>query len=202
MSIEDDLTLALAEVGRDEELVMDAVRAMLRLAGEDPQRPGLTRTPRRFLDAWLELTSSPGDPAELLATVFDDAGDVDEMVVVGPVEFSSVCEHHLLPFSGQAWVGYVPNGMVVGLSKLPRLVEHFARRPQVQERLTQQITTALDQWLEPRGSAAVVVASHTCATMRGVRKEAPMTTSSLTGAFRDSPATRSEFLALTRGRVQ
>jgi GTP cyclohydrolase I len=172
------------------------VRAMLTLAGEDPDRPGLRDTPDRVLKAWLEMTGSPGDPAVLLATMFDDAGPVDEMIVVGPVPFTSVCEHHLLPFTGHAWVGYVPNGNgVVGLSKIPRLVEHFARRPQVQERLTGQITAALDTHVQPIGSACIIRAVHSCATMRGVRTEAPMTTSSLTGVFRD-PTVRAEFLGL------
>jgi GTP cyclohydrolase I len=142
------------------------------------------------------MTGRPGDPAVLLRTVFDDAGPVDEMIVVGPIPFTSMCEHHLLPFTGTAVIAYVPNGNgVVGLSKIPRLVEHFARRPQVQERLTGQITAALDEHVEPLGSACVLTATHSCATMRGVRKEAPMTTSSLTGVFRD-PTVRAEFLNL------
>jgi GTP cyclohydrolase I len=110
-----------------------------------------------------------------------------------------VCEHHLLPFTGHAWVGYVPNGNgVVGLSKIPRLVEHFARRPQVQERLTGQITAALDEHIEPLGAACTIRAVHSCATMRGVRTEAPMTTSSLTGVFLTEPEARAEFLGLAR----
>lgn len=177
----------------DEADALVGIAAMLRMAGEDPDRPGLVKTPARVLAAWLEMTARPGDPADLLAVCFDDAGPVDEMVVVGPIPFTSVCEHHLLPFSGVAWVGYIPIGGVVGLSKIPRLVEHFARRPQMQERLTGQVTAALDAFVKPLGSACVVRAVHSCATMRGVRKEAPMTTSSLTGVFRD-PAVRAEFL--------
>ena len=181
-----------------EDQVRDGVRAMLMLAGEDPSRTGLLRTPDRVLSAWLEMTGRPGDPEQLLATTFDDAGPVDEMILVGPVPFTSLCEHHLLPFTGQAWVSYIADGTgVVGLSKIPRLVEHFARRPQVQERLTGQITAALDEYVKPRGSACVLRAVHSCATMRGVRLEAPMTTSSLTGVFRD-PAVRAEFLGLVR----
>jgi GTP cyclohydrolase I len=172
------------------------VLAMLMLAGEDVTRPGLAKTPGRVLAAWLEMTERPGDPAELLATMFDDAGPSDEMIVVGPIPFTSVCEHHLLPFTGHAWVGYIPNSHgVVGLSKIPRLVHHFARRPQVQERLTRQITDAFDEHVKPIGSACVVTAVHSCATMRGVRTEAPMTTSSLTGVFRQ-PEVRAEFLGL------
>jgi GTP cyclohydrolase I len=177
-----------------EDQVRDGVRAMLMLAGEDPAREGLLRTPDRVLAAWREMTERPGDPATLLAAVFADAGEVDEMVVVGPVPFVSLCEHHLLPFTGHAHVAYLPHGnSVIGLSKIPRLVEHFARRPQVQERLTRQITTALDEHVETGGSACVVRAVHSCATMRGVRIPAPMTTSSLTGSFRD-PTVRAEFM--------
>jgi GTP cyclohydrolase I len=179
--------------------VKAGVRAMLELADDDPDRPGLVDTPERFLKAWLELTERPGIPKLLLATTFDDADQApDEMVVVGPVPFTSVCEHHLLPFEGWAFMAYIPGHRgVVGLSKLPRLLEHYARRPQVQERLTAQITSALDEYVEPLGSACVVRATHTCATMRGVRKPAPMTTSSLTGVFRENASARAEFLALT-----
>lgn len=183
----------------DLELVRGGVAAMLRLAGEDP-RPGLDRTPQRFLDAWLELVGQPGDPQEFLATTFDDAGPVDQMVAVGPIEFASVCEHHLLPFIGQVWVAYIPDGKVVGLSKLARLVEHYSRRPQVQERFTGQLTSALDKHVTGLGSAALVRATHSCASLRGVRKTFPMTTSSLTGGFR-APATREEFLALARAAL-
>jgi GTP cyclohydrolase I len=171
------------------------VIAMLELAGEDVGRPGLLRTPRRFLEAWLELVARPGDPSALLATTFDDAGPVDQMVGFGPIEFASVCEHHLLPFVGSAWVAYLPEGRVIGLSKIPRLVEHYARRPQVQERLTGQITAAIDKYVTGLGSACQIRATHTCATMRGVRKETPMTTSSLTGGFRTDLAAREEYLA-------
>lgn len=182
----------------DEQLVMQGVRAMLRLAGEDPVRPGLARTPERFLDAWCELVAAPGDPDELLAVTFDDAGPVDEMVAVGPVEFASVCEHHLMPFTGFAWIAYIPSDGIVGLSKLPRLLEHYARRPQVQERLTTQITGALDKYVTSLGSACLIRANHTCASHRGIRKIAPMVTSSLTGAFRTDASAREEFLALAR----
>lgn len=186
----------------DRRAVLAGVQAMLRLAGDDPVRPGLLRTPRRFLEAWLELTEQPGDPTALLATTFDDAGPVDQMVTIGPVPFASICEHHLLPFTGRAWVAYIPtDGRVVGLSKVPRLVEHYARRPQVQERLTGQITSALDKHVAPLGSGCLINAIHTCASLRGIRKDAPMTTTSLTGAFRTDLGAREEFLALTRGAI-
>lgn len=179
-------------------LVRNGVTAMLALAGEDPERPGLARTPQRFLDAWLELTGRPGDPQQLLATMFDDLGPVDQMVTVGPIPFSSICEHHLLPFTGTAWVAYLPDKTVVGLSKIPRLVHHYARRCQVQERLTGQITGDLDKYVTGNGSACLIRAVHSCATLRGVRTPAPMTTTSLTGAFLHNPAAREEFLATTR----
>lgn len=189
-----------AEHITDHAAVLDGVAAMLRLAGEDPDRPGLTKTPQRFLNAWLEMTERTGDPEVLLATVFDDAGPVDQMVTVGPVEVKSICEHHLLPFTGHAWIAYIPAGRIVGLSKLPRLLQHYARRPQVQERLTAQVTTALDTHAPSKGSACLIRATHMCATMRGVRTDSPMTTSSLTGLFRTSTAAREEFLAGTRTR--
>lgn len=174
------------------------VRAMLRLAGRDPDEPGLVGTPDRVLRAWLEAVGQPGDPEALLAVTFPDAPHYDEVIAVGPIPFASVCEHHLLPFTGQAWVGYLPNGRgVVGLSKLARLVEHYARRPQIQERLTSQITAALVEHLDPLGAACVVRATHACMTNRGVKAhDAVMTTSSMLGVFRDNPAARAEFMRL------
>lgn len=180
--------------------VLIGARSMLFLAGEDVGRSGLVKTPVRFLEAWLELTERPGDPAELLSTTFDDVGPVDEAVKVGPLAFSSVCEHHLMAFGGLAWIAYIPTAGVVGLSKLPRLLEHYARRPQVQERLTGQITEALDKHVVSLGSACSIRAVHTCASSRGVRKDAPMTTTSLTGAFRNDAAARAEFLAWVHGQ--
>lgn len=177
-----------------EAIVRAGVVAMLQLAGEQ-ERPGLARTPDRFLAAWLELTGRPGEPSELLATTFDDAGPVDEAVNFGPIAFGSVCEHHLLPFTGEAFISYIPNGGVVGLSKMPRLVEHFARRPQVQERLTTQITDALNKYVSSLGSACMIRAVHSCCSLRGIRIPTPMTTTSLTGAYRSDPSARQEFLA-------
>jgi GTP cyclohydrolase I len=192
--VEDRLPLA-----HDWDLALAGVRAMLRLSGLDPDSDGIAETPQRVLDAWLEMTAAPGDPAHLLARTFD-VGDSDEMVAVGPIGLTSICEHHLLPFTGSAWVGYIPRGRVVGLSKIPRLVDHYAMRPQVQERLTRQITDALDAHLDTAGSACLISAAHSCMALRGVRKAgAQMVTSSLTGAFRADPAARAEFLALARG---
>ena len=144
-----------------------------------------------------EQTAAPGEPAELLRVQFPE-DTYDELIAVGPVPFASVCEHHLLPFTGNAWVGYIPNGHgVVGLSKLARLVEHYARQTQIQERLTSQITAALTVRLEPVGAACVIRATHTCMTLRGIQKPgALMTTSSMTGAFRTDPAARAEFMHL------
>lgn len=182
----------------DEDLALAGVRAMLRLAGEDPTRTGLLDTPQRVVKAWRELTARPNNPETLLAVMFDDAGPVDEMVAVGPMPFTSLCEHHLLPFTGVAWVAYLPTSKgVIGLSKIPRLLEHYARRPQVQERLTSQLTQAINTYVST-SAACVIKATHTCATARGVSKPSPMTTSSLTGAFKANPETRAEFMALTR----
>jgi GTP cyclohydrolase I len=158
-------------------------------------------TPRRVIDAVLEMTSRPGDPGTLLAKVFDDAGPVDEMVTVGPVEFTSLCEHHLLPFTGRAWLAYIAsNGTVVGLSKLARLVEHHARALQVQERLTGAIADDLVEHLRPVGAGVKIAAVHSCMSVRGVRKPgAMMTTIALRGALLDKPAARAEFLSTTGG---
>lgn len=183
----------------DVDLAIEGVRALLRLAGEDPDRDGLLDTPKRYVKAWREMTGRPGDPAALLARQFtDDDLVADELVAIGPMRFTSLCEHHLLPFTGTAWLAYVPTAGVVGLSKVPRLVEHFARRPQVQERLTAQIADAFETHVPSLGLGVLLRATHSCASMRGVRIEAPMTTSALRGIFRDDNRTRAEFLALAR----
>lgn len=185
----------------DEAAAVAGIRALLRLIGEDPDRPGLEDTPRRVINAYRELCTPPdGDVAHHLARTFQPDGPIDSMIAVGPIDFTSVCEHHLLPFTGHAWVAYLPAGRVVGLSKIPRTVHHYAKRPQIQERLTQQITTALDTHLDTNGSACVIRSAHSCMSLRGVRATgASMVTSSLTGAFRDDPAARAEFMALTHG---
>lgn len=175
------------------------VRALLRLVGEDPDRPGLLDTPARVVRAFLEMCDRPGDPDDFMLRLFDDTqAPVDQMIAVGPIEFTSVCEHHLLPFLGDAWVAYIPTAEVLGLSKVPRLLEHYARRPQVQERLTSQVGEALARYVPNKGVAVLVSALHSCASMRGVKRDAPMTTSYLTGAFRSDPSTRAEFFDLTR----
>ena len=175
----------------------EAVRTLLDEIGEDPSRQGLQRTPERVRRMYAELTSGyRADPEELLNGATFDV-DYDEMVVVRDIEFYSLCEHHLLPFYGHAHVGYLPRGRVIGLSKIPRVVDMYARRLQLQERMTQQVATFLMDRLQPKGVACVVEASHLCTMMRGVRKQqATMVTSAMLGTFRRDGRTRAEFLTL------
>jgi GTP cyclohydrolase I len=180
-----------------------AVREILLAVGEDPDREGLLRTPNRVARAYGELMAGMWtDPRVHLKTVFTER--YDEVVLLRDIEFNSLCEHHLLPFTGRAHVAYLPDGKVVGLSKLARLVEGFARRPQVQERLTTQIADALWEELQPVGAACVVEAVHTCMTIRGAKKHgSTMVTSALRGIFKENPASRAEVLSLihsTNGR--
>lgn len=172
------------------------VRSILELVGENTEREGLRDTPDRVCRAWLEMTAGMReDPAEVLATTF--AEQCDELVIVRGVDFVSLCEHHVLPFIGTATVGYLPGDRVVGLSKLARLVDVFARRLQVQERMTREIADALLEHLEPQGVGVVVEARHSCMGCRGVRKPgAVMVTSALHGKTREDPRQRAEFLAL------
>lgn len=175
----------------------DAVLRILEHIGEDPTRDGLLETPRRVIKALRELTVGYSmDPATILATTFDVTHD--EMIVVRDVAFSSLCEHHMLPFHGVATVGYIPapGGRIVGLSKIPRLIECFARRLQVQERMTDQIADALEQNLDTLGVGVVLRASHSCMSMRGIGKHGEMVTSKLTGELRTDPAARAEFMGL------
>jgi len=176
------------------------VRRQLELLGEDPDRQGLARTPVRVAESLRWLTRGyHEDVAEVVGEGVFEASH-EEMVLVRDVEIYSLCEHHMLPFLGKAHVAYVPNGRILGLSKIPRIVDVFARRLQVQERLTDQIADALMEVLEPRGVGVVVEARHLCMMMRGVEKQNSMTvTSALRGVFRDCPMTRDEFLRLARG---
>lgn len=179
----------------DQPTVEEAVRMILNAVGEDPNREGLLKTPERVARMYEELLSGYRvDPIALVnGAVFDVA--YDEMVLVRDIEFYSLCEHHLLPFIGRAHVAYLPRGRIIGLSKIPRIVDMFAHRLQVQERMTRQIADFLDTLLNPIGVAVVVEGLHLCATMRGVKKHgARMTTSSMLGHFRKSVATRQEFL--------
>lgn len=175
------------------------VRHILELLGEDPNREGLRETPARVVRSWSELYGGYGqDPQDILKTF--EEGACDEMVLLRDVEFYSTCEHHMLPFFGRAHIAYLPNRKVVGVSKLARLLEIFARRLQIQERLGQQITTALDAALHPMGSACILEAQHFCMTSRGVAKQnSVMVTSSLTGAFREEAETRQELFAILGG---
>jgi GTP cyclohydrolase I len=169
---------------------------LLEWIGEDPSRDGLVATPRRVIDAWVEMTSGyHEDPAELLSVRFEAAHD--EIVVLNGIRFSSLCEHHILPFTGTASVAYLPGEKIVGLSKLARLVSCYARRLQVQERLTDQIASALMEHAGAAAAAVVIRASHHCMGCRGVRQpDAVMVTSSMLGLFRDTPEARAEVLRL------
>lgn len=175
--------------------IEDAVRAILAGVGEDPHRQGLEGTPDRVARMYGELLSGYAtDPVALIKGALFDV-EYDEMVVVKDIEFYSLCEHHMLPFFGKAHVAYIPTDRVVGLSKIPRIVEMFARRLQVQERMTRQIALLLDEVLHPQGVGVVVEGVHMCSMMRGVKKaNASMVTSSMLGSFRENPKTRSEFM--------
>lgn len=173
-----------------------AVREILFALGEDPDREGLRRTPARVAASYAELFAGlREDPRAHLGTTFDEGHK--ELVILRDIPFASLCEHHLLPFTGVAHVGYIPQGRVVGLSKLARLVEGYARRPQVQERLTSEIADALMEELDADGCGVVIEAAHTCMTIRGVQKPgATMVTSAVRGGFRRRAATRAEFFAI------
>jgi len=185
----------LFEGEMDHDQIVESVTTILESIGEDPQREGLVRTPLRVANAYQELLSGyRTDPIDLLNEAIFEV-TYDEMVIVRDIEFYSMCEHHMLPFLGRAHVAYLPNGKVIGLSKLPRIVDMFARRLQVQERMTRQIAELVDELLHPKGVAVVVEGLHLCSVMRGVKKhDARMTTSSMSGAFRSNLPTRQEFL--------
>lgn len=180
----------------DEARIEKAVREMLAAIGEDPDRDGLRETPGRVARMYKEVFSGlREDPSRHLDKVFDE--DHHELVLVKDIPFDSFCEHHLMPFTGRAHVAYIPNGHVVGLSKIARVVEGFARRPQVQERLTSQIADLFMARLKPSGVAVVLEAMHTCMTVRGVRKQGSlMVTSALRGVFHESGSSRNEVMSL------
>lgn len=183
----------------DQAGVRDAVRRIIEAIGEDPSREGLLDTPRRIAEMYEELfTGLHQDPREVLSTSFQESHR--EMVILKNIPFYSLCEHHFLPFHGQAHVGYVPQGRIVGASKIARVVDILARRPQLQERLTGQVADAITEGLSPDGVAVVIEAEHLCMTMRGVQKPGTtLITSAIRGAFRRRAVTRSEFLTLVRG---
>lgn len=184
----------------DTQRIRQAVREIIIGVGENPDREGLRETPRRVADMYAEVFSGlREDPADVLRVGFEEGHQ--EMVIVKDIPFYSMCEHHFLPFHGVAHVGYIPNGRVVGLSKLARAVEILARRPQLQERLSKQLADVIMQTLEPQGVAIVVSAEHLCMTMRGIRKPGSVTvTSAMRGVFQRSAATRAEFMSLVAER--
>ncbi len=188
----------MARNGRIEALVRDLLAEL----GEDPERQGLRRTPDRVARMYRELTAGyTTDPHQLVNDAIFDI-EYDEMVIVKDIDFFSLCEHHLLPFYGKAHVAYLPNGRIIGLSKIPRIVEMFARRLQVQERMTVEVAEFLDELLHPLGVAVVVEAVHLCAIMRGVQKpNVKMVTSAMRGTFRRDQRTRAEFLSLIEAEL-
>lgn len=175
----------------------DLTRDWLLEIGENPDREGLVRTPKRVAKAWRFLVDGHEQDLNTIlnGAVFEE--DVDDMVVLNDISFFSLCEHHLLPFFGKAHVAYIPDGKVVGLSKIPRIVDMFSRRLQLQERMTQQIAEALSEAIQPKGVAVVTESQHMCMMMRGVQKTGVDTRSSaMLGVFRDNPATRAEFMSM------
>jgi GTP cyclohydrolase I len=187
-------------VGIDQERIARAVREIIGAIGENPGREGLLETPERIGRLYAELFSGLAqDPLDVLRRGFDE--EHKEMVILKDIPFYSLCEHHFLPFHGSAHVGYVPEGRIVGVSKLARVVDILARRPQLQERLTSQVADAIMEGLHPDGVAVVIEAEHLCMTMRGVQKPgARMITSAIRGGFRRRGVTRSEFLSLVHGK--
>jgi GTP cyclohydrolase IA len=179
----------------------EAVRTLLRWAGDDPGREGLAETPKRVVNAYRDWFSGYAtSPAEYLRRTFEEVGGYDEMIVLRGISFESHCEHHMAPIIGKAHVGYLPTDRVVGISKLARVVDGYARRLQVQEKLTAEIAECIDQVLKPRGVGVVIEAAHECMTTRGVHKRGvSMVTSKMLGVFREDARTRSEFLRFVDG---
>lgn len=177
----------------------ELIKEVLIAIGEDPEREGLRDTPKRVVKSWAELYAGyTQKPAEILSTVFED-GACDEVVILKNIAFSSMCEHHMIPFIGVAHIAYLPAGKVVGLSKLARLTDCFARRLQIQEKMTAQIADAIQEHLKPKGIAVVIEAHHQCMSARGIKKQSTtMVTSAMRGVFRDDQAARTEVLALLK----
>jgi GTP cyclohydrolase I len=182
----------------------EAIRTLLRWAGENPEREGLLETPRRVVDAYRDWFSGYGDdPHEFMRRTFEEVEGYDELIVLRDIPFESHCEHHMAPIIGRAHVGYLPTDKVVGISKLARVVEAFARRFQVQEKMTAQIAHCIDDVLRPRGVGVVIEAAHECMTTRGIHKRGvSMVTSQMLGSFREDARTRAEFLAFIDLRPQ
>jgi GTP cyclohydrolase I len=175
-----------------------AVRTLLRWAGENPERDGLIETPSRVVKAYEEyFRGYHDDPEAILQKTFEEIEGYDEMIVLRSIRFESHCEHHMAPIIGRAWVGYIPNGRVVGISKLARVVETYAKRLQIQEKMTSQIANTIEQVLKPQGVAVVIKAEHHCMTTRGVHKPGTdLVTSRMLGVFRENSITRQEFLSM------
>ena len=182
------------KISRDQ--AEEAVRVLLRYAGDDPAREGLLDTPRRVVEAYGDWFSGYAlDPEEYLKRTFEEVAGYDEMIVLRDIEYESHCEHHMAPIIGKAHIGYIPGGAVVGISKLARVVEAYARRFQVQEKMTAQIARCIERVLKPRGVGVVVLGAHECMTTRGIHKRGvSMVTSKMLGSFRDDARTRAEFL--------
>ena len=180
------------------EEVQEAIRTLIRWAGDDPEREGLRDTPKRVTEAYEEFFAGYAtDPVELLARSFSETDGYDEMVVLRDIRFESHCEHHLAPLTGKAWVAYVPSGRVVGISKLARVVDAYAKRLQIQEKMTAQIANTIDEVLKPQGVGVILKAEHHCMTTRGVHKpDTDLVTSRMLGCFRDNALTRQEFLSM------
>jgi GTP cyclohydrolase I len=197
----EELLLHENKNGAKQESVADLVRRMIALIGEDPEREGLRKTPERFEKALKYLTSGYHQNADNILNGATFSVSYDEMVVVKDIEFFSLCEHHLLPFFGKCHVAYLPNKRVIGLSKVARLVNMFARRLQIQERLTSQIAQAIEEKISPEGVGVIMEARHLCMQMRGVEKQhGQAVTSAMMGCFRHNKQTRDEFLALARAK--
>ena len=177
---------------------IEAVKTLIRWAGDNPQREGLSETPKRVVKSYKDFFSGYElDPREILSKKFKEVDGYDEMIILKDIRLESHCEHHMVPFIGNAHVGYLPRKKVVGLSKLARLVEVFAKRLQIQEKLTAQIANAIDEVLQPKGVGVIIEASHLCVSTRGIHKhESKMVTSRMLGSFRNDQATRKEFLDL------
>ena len=176
------------------------MRTIIRWTGEDPDRDGLRETPARVTRSFEEFFAGYGqDPVEILKKTFEEIEGYDEMIVLRGIRFESHCEHHMAPIVGQAWVAYIPNGRVVGISKLARVVDVYARRLQIQEKMTAQIANTINDVLEPQGVGVIIKASHHCMTTRGVHKpDTDLVTSRMLGCFRDNALTRQEFLGMAK----
>ena len=187
------------EVDRPDRADVEAAfRTIIRWTGDDPERDGLIETPARVARAFEEFfVGYTQDPVEILKKTFEEIEGYDEMIVLRGIRFESHCEHHMAPIIGQAWVGYVPSGRVVGISKLARVVEVYAKRLQIQEKMTAQIANTINDVLQPQGVGVIIKASHHCMTTRGVHKPgSDLVTSRMLGCFRDNPLTRQEFLSM------